>query len=84
MNVNVNQIQDDRFRVFVPGFGEYSVSMKREDYSDLGAGWKVLSSLFSVLANNKRLKSLPREFDAPYYLNKYKEELKNELAKWEK
>ena len=84
MNVNVKQLQDDQFVVVVPNFGEYCVSMKTKDYSDLGAGWKILSSLFNVLADNEGLKSLPREFDALYYLNKYKEGLKSELAKWEK
>lgn len=84
MNVNVKQLQDDQFVVVVPDFGEYRVSMKTKDYSDLGAGWKVLSSLFNVLADNRELESLPKEFDAFYYFNKYKKELKQELAKWEK
>lgn len=84
MNVKVNQIQDGRFAVIVSDFGEYRVSMKGEDYLDLGAGWKVLSSLFCVLADNGKLESLPKGFDAPYYLNRYKEDLKHELAKWRK
>lgn len=82
MNVEVDKIQDSRFKVRVPGFGEYGVSMKKEDYSDLGTHWApVLNGLFNVLADNKELKSLPREFDAPYYLNKYEDDLKRELEK---
>lgn len=85
MNIEVNQIKDEWFRVAVSDFGEYSVSMKKEDYSDLDVGWTVvLNSLFNVLADNGELESLPKEFDAPYYLNKYKEELEHELAKWGK
>ena len=84
MNVNVKQIQDAQFMVVVPDLGKYRVSMKKEDYSDLGVGWKVLSSLFNILADDGELESLPKELDAPYYLNKYKRELKHELTKWEK
>ena len=81
-SVNVKQIQDDRFVVAVLEFGEYNISMKAEDYSDLGADWiTVLSSLFNVLADNEELESLPKEFDAPYYLNKYEDALKRELEK---
>lgn len=82
MNVKVDQIQDGQFRVTVPDFGSYNVWIKEEDYSNLGVGWKVLSSLFNVLADNEDLQSLPKEFAAPYYLNKYKEELEHALAKW--
>ena len=82
MNVTVDQIQDGRFAATVPGFGNYNVWMKEKDYSGLGVGWKVLNSLFSVLADNEELKSLPREFGALYYLNKHKEDLEYELAKW--